>query len=68
MRPHDKRIDEEVAPGFPGSVPRTTSNSSQLLSGSDKSQDSSDKLAMYEVNPIYDSTNGTCVNKNTPRW
>ncbi|XP_028394545.1 uncharacterized protein LOC114518753 [Dendronephthya gigantea] len=58
-RPHDKRIDEEVAPGFPGSVPRTDSNGSQLLLGTDKGgRAGSEKLAMYEVNPIYDTTNG----------
>lgn len=56
-RPHDKRIDEEVAPGFPGSVPRTESSGSQLLLGTDR-RGGSDKIAMYEVNPIYDSTNG----------
>ena len=56
-KPHDKRIDEEVAPGFPGSLPRTTSNTSQLLLGTDKAR-SGERLALYEVNPIYDSANG----------
>jgi hypothetical protein len=54
---HDKRIDEEVAPGFPGSVPRTSSTGSQLLLGSQRGQ-KGERLAMYEVNPIYDSANG----------
>ncbi|CAB4021716.1 Transposon Tf2-6 poly, partial [Paramuricea clavata] len=56
-RPRDKRIDEEVAPGFPGTVPRTSSTGSQLLLGTDKGH-GRESLAMYEVNPIYDSANG----------
>ena len=56
---HDKRVEEEVAPGFPGAIPRSTSGTgSQILLGSQNgSQRGSQRLAMYEVNPIYDSTN-----------
>jgi hypothetical protein len=45
-----------VAPGFPGTVPRTSSTGSQLLLGT--GGQGGEKLAMYEVNPIYDSANG----------
>ena len=57
-RPRDKRVDEEIAPVFPGTIPRSSSSGSQLLLGQDKSHGGSEKLAMYEVNPIYDSANG----------